>query len=201
MRATEILVEEHHVIEKVLACLERIVAEVTRDGKLNAEAANSAIEFFRNFADKCHHAKEEDRLFGAMEAGGIPVEGGPIGVMLSEHELGRNCVRGMAEQVEKAAAGNTDAIAKFRQNALEFISLLSAHIQKENQILFPMANNVLGDQGGEALLLEFREIEASAGGKRHAEWLGVAKTLCERYDILFVDDGEIRTLRAEFLPE
>ncbi len=201
MKATEILVEEHRVIEKVLACLERIVADVSRDGKLNAESANAAIEFFKNFADQCHHAKEEDRLFGVMEAGGVPVDGGPIGVMLSEHEMGRKCVRGMAAQVEKAATGDAAAIGEFRQNAMEFIALLSAHIQKENQILFPMANNVLGDRGGDNLLSEFRQIEADAGGKRHAEWLGVARKLCERHKIPFVEDGEIGTLRAEFLPD
>jgi hypothetical protein len=57
--------------------------------------------FFRNFADRCHHSKEEDELFPKMVEHGIPKEGGPIGVMLMEHDQGRAFVRGMSEAAEQ----------------------------------------------------------------------------------------------------
>ncbi len=69
------------------------------------------------FADQCHHGKEEDLLFPAMEAAGIPRESGPIGVMLEEHNIGRQYVRGMAEAVSGYRAGETQAGRAFAQNA------------------------------------------------------------------------------------
>ena len=66
MKATDILYEEHRIIMKVLECLQKIVAEAEENNKLNAGSASQAIDFFRNFADGCHHAKEEDRLFIVM---------------------------------------------------------------------------------------------------------------------------------------
>ncbi|MCX7887840.1 MAG: hemerythrin domain-containing protein, partial [Verrucomicrobiae bacterium] len=98
MKPTEILMAEHRVIEQVLNVLEAM-AERAANGDLNRQEARDAVAFFRGFADRCHHGKEEAQLFPAMEAKGIPREGGPIGVMLCEHEQGRAAVRGMAEAV------------------------------------------------------------------------------------------------------
>ncbi|MCG8604039.1 hemerythrin domain-containing protein, partial [bacterium] len=199
MKATEILTEEHRIILKVLDCLQKISDEAESNAKLDADSANMALEFFRGFADGCHHAKEEDRLFIVMQEQGIPRDGGPIGVMLTEHDHGRSCVHGMTQAVEDAAAGNRQAIEKFRDHAQDFIILLRAHIAKEDQVLFPMADNVLGHQGGEALLADFQKIESDAGGTRHADYIEMARGLCNRYGVPFVDGGQMKAIASEFL--
>ena len=106
MSLTDILSTEHRVIEVLLNCLEKISADALKSGKLDSEAANKAIDVIRNFADKCHHGKEEGHLFPALISRGMPREGGPVGQMLIEHEMGRSFVRGMADSVIKAAAGD-----------------------------------------------------------------------------------------------
>lgn len=199
MKATDILYEEHRIIMKVLECLEKIVAEAEKTGRLNAASATTALDFFKNFADGCHHAKEEDRLFVVMEERGIPREGGPIGVMLFEHDGGRDLVRGMAECVEKASQGDAAALQRFAGHAKDFIALLSNHIAKEDQVLFPMAGQVLDGSAAEQLLSDFKNIEAMAGGKRHREYIAVAKQLCDEYGVAFVEDARLQTLNAEFL--
>ncbi|MFQ5865080.1 MAG: hemerythrin domain-containing protein [bacterium] len=198
MKATDILSEEHRIILSVLQCLEKIAAEAEEKGKLNSESANAAITFFRNFADRCHHAKEEDRLFGVMEKHGIPRQGGPIGVMLLEHDTGRGLVRGMAQSVDEAAQGVHEAIQKFTENAHNFIALLRDHIDKEDQCLFPMADQTLDTEAADVLLSEFKKIESDAGGKRHSEYIEIAKQLCDQYGIDFVSDSELKTLMTEF---
>ncbi len=57
MRPTEILMQEHRVIEQVLNCLEIIAQRAEADSKLDTDSANQAIDFLRNFADRCHHGK------------------------------------------------------------------------------------------------------------------------------------------------
>jgi len=178
-------------------CLDKIVEEARSNGSLDAESANTAIDFFSNFADGCHHAKEEDRLFVEMEQSGVPRDGGPIGVMLYEHDEGRSSVRGMAEAVNAAASGDVNAISEFAAHANSFIGLLSAHIQKEDQILFPMADNILAAEA-DNLLADFRRIEADAGGKRHTDYILKARGLCEKYQVPFVESTHIATLTEEF---
>ncbi len=199
MKATDILYEEHRIIMTVLECLTKIIAEAEETGRLNAEAANTAITFFREFADGCHHAKEEDRLFIAMQEAGLPSSGGPIAVMLTEHDAGRHFVRGMARSVERAADGDSGAITEFTQNARDFIALLTAHIQKEDQVLFPMAGQVIAPSAADDLLGNFKEIESKAGGSRHADFLEVAGKLCRAYGVESVTDATIRTLKTELM--
>ncbi len=59
MKPTDILMSEHRVIEQVLDCLEKILEQCTSENKLDTISAKQAIEFFRGFADHCHHGKEE----------------------------------------------------------------------------------------------------------------------------------------------
>ena len=110
-------------------------------------------------ADKCHHGKEEDLLFPAMEEAGIPKEEGPIGVMLMEHSEGRHCIKGMVEAVAEYKQNGKDFAPKFIQNARTYVELLTQHIDKENNILFEMADIHLSANKQEELLQEFERFE------------------------------------------
>ncbi len=188
MQPTEILQREHRLIEQVLGCLEKMALEAEALGRLDTEAATQAIEFFRQFADKCHHGKEEAKLFPAMEAKGFSPHNGPTAVMRYEHELGRDHVRKMAEAVQRIAAGNTAAIAQFVQHAREYVELLWEHIGKEDHCLFPMANNALGHEEQARLLAEFQEAEQQAiRPETYQECLAIAKRLGEQYGVPCLD--------------
>lgn len=200
MKATKILTEEHLVIKKVLQCLEKMVAESVQDQKLNLESARAAIDFLRHFADGCHHSKEEDRLFPAMEECGIPREGGPLGVMVADHIAGREAIQGMVESMDKAAHGDVAALKTFADNAREYISLLSDHISKEDHCLFAMADSALDEDAQGSLLESFRQAEQEAGGARHKKYLQIAQDLCRQYGVKSIQKKELGTIHDEFLP-
>ncbi|MEW5720433.1 MAG: hemerythrin domain-containing protein [Chloroflexota bacterium] len=124
----------------------------------------SAVGFFRNFADKCHHGKEEDELFPALEQRGMPKRGGPIGVMLAEHDQGRAFVRGMSDAADQYAKGDQTAAPALVQNTLGYVNLLRQHIAKENDVLFPMADHILADADQAKLFDAFEQIEATRTG-------------------------------------
>ena len=96
MKATEILKSEHRMIEQVLNCLEKMAETACVSRVFDRDSAREALEFFRHFADRCHHGKEEDILFQRMIERGFPRQAGPLAVMLHEHELGRSHVRALA---------------------------------------------------------------------------------------------------------
>lgn len=178
MEATEMLMEEHRVIERVIEALERAVQRL-RDGEaVEPEFFLHAADFIRNFADGCHHAKEEGVLFKAMEAAGMPSEGGPIGVMLVEHDQGREHTRGMVSAAERLQQGDGAAVGQLITDAAGYAALLRQHIQKEDQILYPMADQVIPAEGHAQVLRDCRAAEESAGGDaNHAHYLALADQL------------------------
>ena len=175
MQATDLLVEEHRVIERVLAALERLTEKPGTDF---LEPWKKALDFVRNFADQCHHFKEEKVLFPALEEHGIPNEGGPIGMMLLEHEEGRSYVRAMFDALGKIEAGDLRAQAALFENAKQYLRLLREHIQKEDDILFRIADEVIPDVEQRQLLKEFEAHEAEEmGAGVHEKYLKIAAEL------------------------
>lgn len=182
MRPTEILSDEHKVILKVLDVLERVGLAASNDGALDLEDARRLVEFFRTFADRCHHGKEEAHLFPAMEARGFPRQAGPIAVMLYEHDQGRGQVRQMAAAIDRIAAGNGAGYQEFAQAALGFVALLRDHIFKEDNVLFRMADEALEPQEQARLLEVFRRVEQEEiGPEVHERMRHLADQLAGKY--------------------
>jgi hemerythrin-like domain-containing protein len=184
MKPTQILMDEHRVIEQVLNCLEKMIEHATQTGKLEQPPAVDAIEFFRMFADKCHHGKEEAQLFPAMEAKGFQRHGGPTGVMIHEHEIGRNAVRGMAAAVEK------NDVQSFAQNGRAYLEMLRQHIQKEDHCLFSMADQAFTADDQAKLLAAFEKVEhEEMGAGTHEKFLQIANDLADRYGVARAAEG------------
>ena len=178
-KATEVLKQEHRVIEKVLAAVEKLAGH---PGPIPVEPWEKAIDFIRNFADKCHHLKEEGLLFPMLEEHGIPREGGPVGMMLMEHEEGRGYVRAMAAALSAAKGDAEGAKKQLVENARAYLRLLKEHIAKEDQILFEMADAHIGPQGQRMLLEQFEEHEKEEMGPGvHEKYLEIAHEL-ERFN-------------------
>jgi len=188
-RATEILQEEHQVIERGLALLERVTRKLAQAESLEPERIAQLLQFFGEFADRCHHGKEEGILFPELERRGIPVEGGPIGVMLMEHEMGRGFIRQMRQCA--ADLSKEEARRSFREAAYSYISLLRAHIEKEDTVLFPMADGVLDTEGHKKLVERFDQHEKEEIGEgAHLRLLGLLSELEKTLAGKGGEDGE-----------
>lgn len=156
--ATHTLRREHDAILRMLDVTAELARRIDAGASVPAEQLAGTVEFFQVFADRCHHAKEEDLLFPALEQKGLPRQGGPIGVMLHEHEIGRDAVRRMAAAAQ-AYPSDPAAAKRWAAAAAEYIPLLSAHIQKENNILFVMAERMLSDEEQTRLGADFEAAE------------------------------------------
>ena len=177
MKATEVLMEEHEVILRVLTALEKAVSKIP-NGKFKPDFFLEAADFIKNFADACHHAKEEGVLFVEMASSGVPVKGGPIGVMLAEHEQGRQYTRLMREAAETWHAGDTSAVEAVKANGMGYVNLLRQHIQKENNILFPMADRTIPAEKQSGIWEKFEQIEREETGEGvHEKYEALANKL------------------------
>ena len=153
-KPTKILSEEHQNILKVVAVLTKECNALESGKELNKDFFEKVIDFIRNYADKFHHAKEEDILFKELNKDDVQMHCNPIPQMLHEHDLGRNLVKGM----EQALKENNKA--KVIENARGYTQLLQEHIDKEDNILYPMADEALNQQTQKEILEKFKQAES-----------------------------------------
>ncbi len=171
MKATKDLKEEHGGIKVMLAILGKVCDRLEAGQRVEPKHLEEILEFLKVFVDKCHHAKEEDHLFPAMEKAGIPREGGPLGVMLHEHQAGRDFIRGMTQAAAALEKGAPGAAKRFASNARGYTELLLQHIEKEDNILYPMAEARLPAGADGALSAAFERVEEErVGHGRHEEF-------------------------------
>ena len=133
------LVEEHVLIKRWIALIPEILKNLDVDSEEGRQLLLDGVDFIRSYADRYHHAKEEEILFGYFDKGLDIIE-----VMLEDHEQGRSHVRAIIEALEKK---DKEAIAK---HLTAYSELLTEHIKKEDEILYPwMEMNLSITQIGE----------------------------------------------------
>ncbi len=168
MKATRELKDEHGGIKVMLAILGKVCDRLEAGQRVEPKHIEEILEFLKVFVDKCHHAKEEDLLFPALEKAGIPREGGPIGMMLHEHQAGREFIRGMTQAAADMAKGTPGAAKRFAANARSYADLLLQHIEKEDNVLYPMAELRLPPEADGTLSAAFEKVEEErVGHGRH----------------------------------
>ena len=165
MKATEILKHEHQAILLVIAAVEKEVASIEKTGRIHVQTVREMADFLRNLVDRCHHRKEEKHLFVMMQERGMPMETGPLAVMLHEHEQGRARVRAVAEAVAGKGTPDAAAIRKAKENLAAYARLLRAHIDKEDGVLYAMADRILSAHDQKSLCDAFDKVEAEEMGE------------------------------------
>ncbi len=180
--AIETLMTEHRLIEQVLGSFEAFASNLQNEAEASRQTVTDYADFFRNFADTCHHGKEEERLFTTMTEFGFPREFGPIAVMLSEHAEGRAHVKALAEIGERHGALSGAERAAVIEHARAYVPLLRAHIVKEDNILYPMAAQTIPEDRMNALGASFEAFEQDVmGGGTHEAFHALAERLVDQY--------------------
>ncbi len=135
--STTSLRRDHDLIEKVIKAMESTI-QLLNDGKQIPESILlPVIDFSKNFTDVCHHSKEENSLFPALEQAGMPRNMGPIAMMLIDHERSREIGKEMENSAKDyILSGNS---AKLISDMQQYVEHVTEHLWKENNRLFMMA--------------------------------------------------------------
>lgn len=140
---TDVLTEEHRLILRMIALVEKNTALMEEGQFRNWNFFLDAVDFIRNYADRFHHAKEEDILFVELVKNGMPERNSPVEAMHIEHDQGRAYVADLDTAARKALAGEPGQLQDIARNARGYAELLRGHIDKEDNILYPLAERVL----------------------------------------------------------
>ena len=153
------LVDEHKLIKRLLALIPVMLRGLdlnTGDGR---QLALSSADFIRSFADKYHHAKEEDILFKCFDQS-LDI----LKVMHDDHETARAHVRAILDSVNRMdTAGAVEHLTAY-------LELLTEHINKEDEVLYPWMDRQLSDTQIGQLFAAFNEVDGRlADARRRSE--------------------------------
>lgn len=146
------LVDEHVLIKRWVALIPQVLEHLDMESNGDLKVISGGVDFIRSYADKFHHAKEEDILFKYFDEN-LDI----LKTMLEDHTKARGHVKAIIEAVEK----------KDRKGVIEHLNayrdLLTEHMKKEDEILYPwMDRNLSVKQVGE-LFSKFNEVGEISG--------------------------------------
>jgi hemerythrin-like domain-containing protein len=158
-----ILKHEHRIIERGLRALDGLCLRLEWGSALTPEALSQVVDFTSNFINRFHHDKEEQYFFPLLAEHGIAEEDGPLGAMKREHAIEIELTANLGEAIEGCRKGEAGAIKLFVEAAYRYSAHLIGHMQKEEAILFRLADELLDDDEKESLMADFRRAEAALG--------------------------------------
>lgn len=174
---TAALTHDHEVVLLVVAAMEREAARIRAGEQMDGDSVEKMVLFTREFTDGCHHSKEERALFPLL-TDKVPMAAAPVNVMLAEHDEGRAHVRAVVEALPAAKAGDSAAALNVAAGLAGYAGLLRAHIDKENTVLFPLAERALSGADKAALAGEFDRVEREEAGEGgHEKYYALAHEL------------------------
>lgn len=157
------LKHEHRIIEQGLRALNGICLRLHVGEPIPSNALSRVVEFIKTFADHFHHRKEEEHLFPALERQGIQREGGPLGMMEREHEIERQLLAELDSAIAAYQSGDEEAGLHFAEAARRYTDHLIGHVQKEDNVLFRIAEEIMDEEEQESLMEAFKRAEAEMG--------------------------------------
>lgn len=174
------LTHEHIYILKVVNALDVIGREIEKGKAIELELFPKVVRFMREFADKCHHAKEEAVLFPAMEDKGVPKTGCPLSALRSEHVKGRTLVAALETATGPSFIDSDDARKEICGVIKNIAHLYPDHIWKEDAMVFPMTETMFTEDEFAKMADAFEQAE-SEYGQNHAHYVEFADEMERRF--------------------
>lgn len=172
MKPTQELEKEHRTIQLALKILDKMTRNLETGDEVNPDDLELLMEFLKIFTDKCHHTKEEEIFYPIMaEVEIIEVEGkNLVAMMLTEHDLERDYVKKMSENVQRYKQGDNDSSFVIMETARNYTALLSQHIDKEDKILYPIVDAHITEEQEHEFVKRFADLEQNMIGQgKHEE--------------------------------
>jgi hypothetical protein len=192
--------EDHETTERVLEAVGRALAQP--EGP-SPRLLAAFLEYAVGYVGGCHHMKEENHVFPLMERRGVPRDAGPVAVMLMEHQQSRELQARLESLIGAYLAGQPAVRPELATVFGEYAEILKGHFWKENDILFPLARQVMSDEDGRAVAAGIEAEEAKQGPDTHERYSRLAReieVLGDVKDLIFGLSHEVLGALLNTLP-
>jgi hemerythrin-like domain-containing protein len=167
MKATQVLEQEHRVIQKMAASLALIGEDLKAEKRIPSDTLCEITRFLQVFVNQCHQQKEEAYLFAILLKKGVPAGGCPLAVLHNEHAKEQALIKQFADAVEMYIESKGEAHASLESSIRALVELLPGHIWKEDYLLLPMADKILSSEDQKSLCKQFDKLQSEIGPELH----------------------------------
>lgn len=165
MTPIEDLIREHRELNEMLEIMNDIAIHIKAKNVFETRDVEFVVDFLINYADKCHHSKEETVLFPALETAGMKIENGPLAAIIHEHALSRVFIKEMNSSVEKCKLGLPFSCELVADSMSRYVDLLVNHFVKEEKYLFPLIDKLLDIEMLNSISSQFNSIDMKIMGE------------------------------------
>jgi hemerythrin-like domain-containing protein len=160
--ATDVLIGEHQVIQRMLDVVRELAHLLEVGAEVPPEMLDSVAEFLRVFGDE-HHRKEEQYLFPALGKRGAALDSMAIETFQREHDRARQLLSKMADAGAAYRERRPNADRRWGRFASEYASVLRRHLDKEQDVLYPAAEQLLSAEERRTLAEVLRKTSEERG--------------------------------------
>ena len=154
------LMWEHRLIERLVSVLSVELKQIDASRKADVDLLTAAVDFFRTYADRTHHGKEEDILFRDLEKKPLSAEHARImKELIEEHVYARKTVGALVDAKNKYKAGDAESLKDIVKDLKELIRFYPTHIEKEDKHFFYPILDYFSKQEQDDMLAEFWEFD------------------------------------------
>jgi hemerythrin-like domain-containing protein len=151
---------EHRLIERMIAIIEKKLAQVKKEHGVEPVFIDTAVDFIRTYADRTHHGKEEDVLFRDLALKDLSSEDNrSMKELIEEHVFARKTTKLLVDANTRYRQGNSAALAEIVEQLRTLADFYPRHIEKEDKIFFPASRNYFSEQQDQAMLAEFEQFD------------------------------------------
>jgi hemerythrin-like domain-containing protein len=175
------LKHDHRIIERVLRALEGMCVRIEAGESIPAQPVSELYEFLSIFSDGYHHGKEEKYLFPALLREGVAFRGGATDALVREHDRERKLMTDLQGSVRSYVEDNPGSRESFVKIASQYVDLMVEHFQKEDQVLFRIANDSLDENAKADLSQKFAQAEAELGPGARSKYEKLASGIEEKW--------------------
>lgn len=153
---------EHRLIMRMISLIGKEAMSIEKHNVVNQSFIRSVVDFIRVYADRTHHGKEEDILFRDLAGKQLsPVDAGIMNELIQEHVFGRVTTDEIAALADAYQKGDASALPRIATTLRKFADFYHWHIDKEDDVFFPLAMTYLSESEQKSMLVEFTEFDAN----------------------------------------
>lgn len=154
------LMREHRLIERMIRLMEDELRRIREENRADTDFIESAVDFIRTYADRCHHGKEEDILFRDLLTKPLSSEHERIiRELTEEHVYGRKLAGRLVEARERYIGGDGEALKDLETHLNELVQFYPNHIEKEDKHFFYPCMDYFSKEEQNRMLQEFWDFD------------------------------------------
>jgi len=156
------LMIEHRLIERMVSLLSQALETMKKTNQVNAAFISMGVEFFRTYADRTHHGKEEEIFFRDLSMKEMSSEDkSMMERLIQEHIWARQAVTKLAAAHGRYVSGDRDALKAMIYELEKIVTFYPIHIEKEDKEFFLPVMRYFSKQEQQAMLDEFWKFDQS----------------------------------------